>query len=120
VERWFGYPTVQRSYRGVRKSVQTLKADICDWIEHWKPEFPPFRWAKTADEILDSPPKCLARISWVRHISLSSHCAGWSRPASSGPSRDLVASLPEPRRLATRVRKSGLQCEDSRRRDPRR
>jgi transposase len=63
VERWFGYLTSQRIRRGVHKSVQALEADIRDWIEHWNHNPRPFTWAKTADEILDSLARYLARIS---------------------------------------------------------
>ena len=63
VERWFGFLTDQMIRRGVHKSVQALEADIRDWIENWNQNPRPFRWAKTADEILDSLAKYLARIS---------------------------------------------------------
>jgi transposase len=63
VERWFGYLTAQRIRRGVHKSVQALEADIRDWIKTWNQNPRPFTWAKTADEILDSLAKYLARIS---------------------------------------------------------
>jgi hypothetical protein len=49
--------------RGVHKSVQALEADIRDWIENWNQNPRPFSWNKTADEILDSLAKYLARIS---------------------------------------------------------
>jgi hypothetical protein len=62
-ERWFGYLTAQRIRRGVHKSVQALEADIRDWIENWNQNPRPFTWTKTADEILDSLAKYLARIS---------------------------------------------------------
>ena len=63
VERWFGYLTAQRIRRGVHKSVQALEADIRDWIENWNQNPRAFTWNKTADEILDSLAKYLARIS---------------------------------------------------------
>src|SRR6266568_2258301 len=63
VERWFGYLTAQRIRRGVHKSVQALEAGIRAWIEHWNQNPRPFSWNKTADEILDSLAKYLARIS---------------------------------------------------------
>jgi len=63
VERWFGYLTAPRIRRGVHKSVQALEADIRDWIENWNQNPRPFTWNKTADEILDSLAKYLARIS---------------------------------------------------------
>src|SRR5580700_6013278 len=67
VERWFGYLTAQRIRRGVHKSVQALEADIRDWIEHWNQNPRAFTWNKTADEILDSLAKYLARISGAGH-----------------------------------------------------
>ena len=47
----------------MHKSVQALEADIRAWIEHWNAHPRPFAWTKTADEILDSLAKYLARIS---------------------------------------------------------
>ena len=67
VERWFGYLTAQRIRRGVHKSVQALEADIRDWIQNWNQNPRPFRWNKTADQILDSLAKYLARISGAGH-----------------------------------------------------
>ena len=63
VERWFAYLTTQKIRRGVHKSAQALEADIRDWIEHWNQNPRPFTWTKTADEILDSLARYLARIS---------------------------------------------------------
>ena len=63
MERWFGYLTDQKIRRGVHKSVQALEADIRAWIENWNQNPRPFAWKKTADEILDSLAKYLARIS---------------------------------------------------------
>jgi transposase len=63
VERWFGYLTDQKIRRGVHKSVQALETDIRAWIEHWNQNPRPFIWTKTADEILDSLAKYIAKIS---------------------------------------------------------
>jgi transposase len=63
VERWFGYLTDQKIRRGVHKSVQALEADIRDWIKKWNQNPRPFAWTKTADEILDSLAKYIAKIS---------------------------------------------------------
>ena len=63
VERWFGYLTDKKIRRGVHRSVQALEADIRAWIENWNQNPQPFTWKKTADEILDSLAKYLARIS---------------------------------------------------------
>jgi transposase len=63
VERWFGYLTAQKIRRGVHKSVQALEADIRAWIENWNQNPRPFAWTKTADEILESLAKYIAKIS---------------------------------------------------------
>jgi transposase len=67
VERWFGYLTDQMLRRGVHKSVQALEADIRAWIDTWNDNPRPFIWTKTAEEILDSLAKYLARISGPGH-----------------------------------------------------
>ena len=63
VERWFGYLTDQRFRRGAHKSVQALEADIRGWVENWNQNPRPFTWTKTAEEILDSLARYIARIS---------------------------------------------------------
>ena len=63
VERWFGYLTDQRIRRGVHKSVQALEADIRAWVGNWNQNPRPFAWTKTAEEILDSLARYLAKIS---------------------------------------------------------
>jgi transposase len=63
VERWFGYLTDQKIRRGAHKSVQSLEADIRDWIENWNENPRPFAWTKTAEEILNSLAEYIARIS---------------------------------------------------------
>jgi transposase-like protein/transposase len=67
VERWFGYLTDQMIRRGVHKSVQALEADIRAWIANWNTDPRPFTWAKTAEEILDSLARYIARISGGEH-----------------------------------------------------
>jgi hypothetical protein len=61
--RWFGYLTSQMICRGVHKSVQALEVGIRAWIENWNQNPRPFAWTKTADEILDSLAKYIAKIS---------------------------------------------------------
>ena len=63
VERWFGFLTDQMIRRGVHKSVQALEAGIRAWIENWNQNPRPFTWTKTAEEILDSLAKYIAKIS---------------------------------------------------------
>jgi transposase len=67
VERWFGYLTDQKIRRGAHKSVQSLEADIRDWIENWNQNPRPFAWTKTAEEILNSLAEYLSRISGATH-----------------------------------------------------
>jgi transposase len=67
VERWFGFLTDQMIRRGVHKSVHALEADIRAWVENWNQDPRPFTWTKTADEILDSLAKYIARISGAGH-----------------------------------------------------
>jgi transposase len=67
VERWFGYLTDQKIRRGACKSVQSLEADIRDWIENWNENPRPFAWTKTAEEILNSLAEYLSKISGAPH-----------------------------------------------------
>jgi transposase len=67
VERWFAYLTEQKIRRGTHRSVQALEADIRDWIQQWNTSPRPFTWTKTAEEILQSLAKYLARISGGEH-----------------------------------------------------
>ena len=67
VERWFGFLTDQMIRRGVHKSVQALEADIRVWVGNWNQNPRPFAWTKTAEEILDSLAKYIARISGAGH-----------------------------------------------------
>ena len=63
VERWFGYLTDQMIRRGVHKSVQALESDIRAWIRNWNQNPRPFTWTKTAEQILDSLARYIAKIS---------------------------------------------------------
>jgi transposase len=63
VERWFAYLTGQMIRRGVHKSVQALETDIRAWVQNWNDDPRPFAWTKTAEEILESLARYLAKIS---------------------------------------------------------
>jgi transposase len=67
VERFFGLITDKLIRRGVHTSVPALEADIRQWIDTWNENPRPFTWTKTADEILNSLAKYLARISGGEH-----------------------------------------------------
>ncbi len=63
VERWFGLLTDKLIRRGVHTSVKALEADIRAWIDTWNENPRPFRWTKSADEILTSLAGYLSRIT---------------------------------------------------------
>jgi transposase len=67
VERFFGLITDKLIRRGVHTSVADLETDIRQWIDTWNENPRPFTWTKTADEILNSLAKYLARISGATH-----------------------------------------------------
>ena len=52
VERWFAELTRKQIQRGVHTSVRQLEADICAFIEAHNADPKPYRWTKSADEIL--------------------------------------------------------------------
>ena len=66
VERWFGLLTDQLLRRGVHKSVAALENDVREWITAWNEDPKPFRWTKTAEEILDSLAKYMQEFQ-ARH-----------------------------------------------------
>ena len=51
----------------MHKSVRALEADIRDWIQTWNQNPRPFKWTKTADQILDSLAKYIVKISGAGH-----------------------------------------------------
>ena len=54
VERWFAELTRKQIQRGVHTSVRQLEADILAFIETHNQSPKPYRWTKSADEILAS------------------------------------------------------------------
>jgi transposase len=67
VERWFGLLTQQLIRRGVHKSVAALENDVRQWINNWNQDPKPFVWTKTAEDILQSLSKYIAKISDAGH-----------------------------------------------------
>ena len=67
VERWFGLLTDQLICRGVHKSVVALENDVRQWINNWNQNPKPFVWTKTAEDILQSLAKYIAKISDAGH-----------------------------------------------------
>ena len=52
VERWFAELTRKQLQRGIHRSTAELEADIHTFIEHHNANPKPYRWTKSADEIL--------------------------------------------------------------------
>jgi transposase len=67
VERWFGILTDQLIRRGVHRSVVALEKDVRQWIKNWNEDPKPFVWTKTAENILQSLSKYIAKISDAGH-----------------------------------------------------
>jgi hypothetical protein len=67
VERWFGLLTEQLIRRGVHTSVLALENDVRQWIKNWNDNPKPFVWTKTAEDILQSLSKDMAKISGAGH-----------------------------------------------------
>src|SRR5438105_3314598 len=54
VERFFALITERKIRRGIYRSVAALRADIAPFIERHNHDPKPFRWTKSADDILQS------------------------------------------------------------------
>jgi hypothetical protein len=54
VERWFAELTRKQLQRGVDTSVRQLEADTRDFIDRHNQNPRPFKWTKSADQILTS------------------------------------------------------------------
>lgn len=54
IERWFAELTRKQLRRGVHTSIMQLETDICTFIERHNDNPKPYRWVKSADEILAS------------------------------------------------------------------
>src|SRR2546427_3165497 len=67
VERWFAALTEKQLRRGVHRSTRELEAAIRRYIDITNERPKPFRWTKTADEILASVERFCHRISNSGH-----------------------------------------------------
>ena len=54
MERFFGLLTEKKIRRGVYRNVDELKADIESFIRQHNADPKPFRWIKSAEDILES------------------------------------------------------------------
>ena len=67
VERWFAYLTDDLLRRSDHRNVQALEKDIRAWVTAWNDNPKPFVWTKTAEQILASLGRLMARISGGGH-----------------------------------------------------
>jgi transposase len=67
VERWFAELQRRRLDRGVFCSIDELACALEQWIKFWNESAKPFKWTKTADQIIDAIGRYCERISGPRH-----------------------------------------------------
>lgn len=67
VERWFAYVTGDLLQRSDHRSIQALEADLRAWAKAWNDDPKPFIWTKTAEDILNSLGRLIARIKGEGH-----------------------------------------------------
>ncbi len=67
VERFFAYITADLLVRSDHRSVQALENDIRAWVKTWNETPKPFIWTKSADEILASLGRLIARTTAAGH-----------------------------------------------------
>jgi transposase len=66
-ERWFAELQRRCPDRGVFCSLDELTAALEDWIEIWNATVRPFKWTKTADQIIDRICRYCSRIAGPAH-----------------------------------------------------
>ena len=67
VERWFAELQRRCLDRGVFCSLDELTTALEDWIKVWNASARPFKWTKTADQIIDRICRYCSRISGPGH-----------------------------------------------------
>jgi len=67
MERWFAELQRRRLDRGVFCSLDELTCALEEWIKLWNANAKPFKWTKTADQIIDAIGRYCARISGPGH-----------------------------------------------------
>jgi len=65
-ERWFASLTQKKIRRHVHRSTRALEAAIIEYIAVTNEQRRPFRWTRTADEILASVERFCRRVSDAR------------------------------------------------------
>ena len=67
VERFFAALTEHQLRRGTHRSVSALEKAIRNYLEYHNDDPKPFRWTKSADEIIDSVNSVIKRINRTEH-----------------------------------------------------
>lgn len=67
IERLFAEVTREMLQRSNHRSVQSLEADLRQWVRVWNEDPQPFVWTKTAEEIRGSIGRLLQRINGAGH-----------------------------------------------------
>ena len=67
VERWFAELQRRCLDRGTFCSLDALTTALQDWIKNWNATARPFKWTKTADQIIDRICRYCSRISGPGH-----------------------------------------------------
>ena len=83
VERFFALITERQIRRGIHRSVAALRADITAFIDHHNAEPKPFRWTKSADDILAS----IERFCRLQYAPRNLRCAELPVQDTSGDPR---------------------------------
>jgi transposase len=76
VERFFALLTARRLKRGVHRSVEELEAAVLAYVERHNAEPKPFRWTRSADDILASVARFCSR-------TLAVHRPDWQRTSET-------------------------------------
>ena len=74
VERWFAELQRRRLDRGVFCSIDELTCALEQWIKFWNENARPFKWTKTADQIIDAIGRYCERISGPGHYHIGIQC----------------------------------------------
>ena len=67
VERWFAELQRRRLERGVFCSIDELACALEQWVKFWNTNAKPFKWTRTADQIIDAIGRYCERISRPGH-----------------------------------------------------
>lgn len=67
VERFFAALTEQQLRRGTHRSVPALEKAVREYLDNHNDDPKPYRWSKTADEIIDAVNSVLSRINQTAH-----------------------------------------------------